>query len=393
MTVAPSRVLEPSGPVQLIFEDKKRDLALLRVQANAPGLEIAEGHKFSAGEDVRIVGNPRVGGRNHISPGILSTQATIDGQEFDQLAAPINPGDSGGPVLDGQGRVIGVASMKASREQGIAFSIPARDLRAALDAVADDEKDVDALTQRHEARVLLKNLALAGSIDALAVGEGGTAPGATGSGQLASARVPQEAREGWNRQLRDVGLDSLEDEEQVFARIAASPNISTRTKGDLDQLRRLVNQLHGQVVGGGMGAAGPVVGQPRKRIAQLAGGLATELGTEIDELAAWAPPLELVSLKFAYGMRTGKASADGKVRNTSGGVLEGVHAQMFFFHPQTGQVLVRWPKKVMPDRIEPGQWGSFHANLTGLFDPRVIRVVLFTDAEGHFLPFRRPESE
>lgn len=142
-----------------------------------------------------------------------------------------------------------------------------------------------------------------------------------------------------------------------------------------------------------MGSAGPVVGQPRRRISQLAGGLATELGTEIDELAAWAPPLELVSLKFTYGIRTGKASADGRVQNTSGGVLKGVLAHMIFFHPSTGQVLLRKSKKVMPDRIDPGRGGNFHDNLTGLFDPRVIRVVLFTDAEGQFLPFRRPDTE
>ena len=261
-----------------------------------------------------------------------------------------------------------------------------RDLQAALKAAARDERAIEALTRRHEARVLLKNLALAGSIDALAVGE-------SVGGPVVASQIPRDSNEGWLRELREVGLDSLQDETTVLGQLRSNPNMSARTKGDLEALYKLVAQLHAQVVGvqpGGMMSGGvPIVGQPRKRLAELASGLATELGTEIDELAAWAPPLELVSLKFTFGSRTGSASVEGTVRNTSAGILEGIRAQIIFLHPQTGGILVRTSKSLIPERIDPGQESKFRANLSGRFDPRMIRVVLFTDAEGTFVPYRR----
>ena len=55
---------------------------------------------------------------NAISRGVMSTRTTLDGQPFYQLGIAINPGNSGGPVIDLAGKVIGVATKKATQLEG-----------------------------------------------------------------------------------------------------------------------------------------------------------------------------------------------------------------------------------------------------------------------------------
>ena len=104
-----------------------------------PPLEVAPSYNFRKGEDITVIGNPGMGDdsvlENAISRGIMSTKTTIEGQAFYQLNIAINPGNSGGPVFDSMGRVIGVATLKAAKQEGMAFCIPVDDLNAALDAV------------------------------------------------------------------------------------------------------------------------------------------------------------------------------------------------------------------------------------------------------------------
>src|SRR5262249_29251154 len=66
----------------------------------------------------------------------VSSMSQLAGQDLLQLGIAVNPGNSGGPVFDDQGRVIGVLRSKARREEGIAFCIPVSDLRACL-AIAE----------------------------------------------------------------------------------------------------------------------------------------------------------------------------------------------------------------------------------------------------------------
>ena len=101
---------------------------------------MAESYKFLKGDDITVIGNPGVGGRmvleNAVSRGVVSSMATINGHSFLQLGIAINPGNSGGPVFDPQGRVIGVVTLKTSKQEGLAFAVPSADLVAALDRAA-----------------------------------------------------------------------------------------------------------------------------------------------------------------------------------------------------------------------------------------------------------------
>jgi S1-C subfamily serine protease len=124
-------------PAKVIYQDKDRDLALLRVATDLAPVRVAEKYKFRKGEDVTVIGNPGVGGQmileNAISRGIVSSMTKINQHSFLQLGIAINPGNSGGPVFDPKGRVIGVVTLKTTQQEGLAFAVPAEDLLSALE--------------------------------------------------------------------------------------------------------------------------------------------------------------------------------------------------------------------------------------------------------------------
>ncbi len=135
----PSAEETKQGPyaARLLFQDRERDLALLGVVCDLPPVRVAEAYRFRKGEDVTVIGNPGVGGQlileNAISRGIVSSMTKLNQQSFIQLGIAINPGNSGGPVFDPRGRVIGIVTLKTTKQEGLAFAIPAEDLRSALD--------------------------------------------------------------------------------------------------------------------------------------------------------------------------------------------------------------------------------------------------------------------
>jgi putative serine protease PepD len=70
-----------------------------------------------------------------VSSGIVSAVRTEDGVRYIQFTAPISPGNSGGPVLDAHGKVIGISVAKAIGDgaEGLSFAIPAAVLCSSFD--------------------------------------------------------------------------------------------------------------------------------------------------------------------------------------------------------------------------------------------------------------------
>jgi len=122
--------------------DPKTDLALLKVKADKPlpYVELGDSDRAKVGEWVVAVGNPfGLGGT--VTAGIVSARGRdIHSGPFDdfiQIDAPINRGNSGGPLFDNQGRVIGVNTAIYSPtggNVGIGFAIPSN---MAKDIIAD----------------------------------------------------------------------------------------------------------------------------------------------------------------------------------------------------------------------------------------------------------------
>src|SRR5882724_6078646 len=116
----------------VVAADPLRDLALLQVKGiTAPALPIGESGKVSIGEELYAVGNPH-GLEGTVSQGIVSGIRKISETEILQITAPISPGSSGGPVLDQQGKVIGVAVATFKGGQNLNFAIPSAYLAALI---------------------------------------------------------------------------------------------------------------------------------------------------------------------------------------------------------------------------------------------------------------------
>jgi regulator of sirC expression with transglutaminase-like and TPR domain len=109
--------------------DRALDLAILEVEGSglAP-LELASGQP-AAGEAVVLMGNPR-GLKHSVVTGVVSGTRDLEGRTMLQLAVPVEPGNSGGPVLDMQGRVLGIMTMKSAVTENLGFAVAAKDLLA-----------------------------------------------------------------------------------------------------------------------------------------------------------------------------------------------------------------------------------------------------------------------
>ena len=152
-------------PAQLLYEDRKRDVAFLSVATGLSPLELAPNYEFQKGEDVIVIGNPGLGDEvvleNAISRGVMSAKTVIEGMNFYQMSIAINPGNSGGPVFDSTGRVIGVATLKANKAEAMGFCIPVEELKVASKELVRSHPEMIA---RHRAVATFNALTLAGAI-------------------------------------------------------------------------------------------------------------------------------------------------------------------------------------------------------------------------------------
>jgi len=117
---------------KVIGQDKRTDIALLKIDAkNLPALDLSSPPPVKPGEWVIAIGSP-FGFENSVSAGIVSGvhRALPGGQltPFIQTDVAVNPGNSGGPLLNSAGQVVGVNSQIYSRTggfMGLSFAIPA----------------------------------------------------------------------------------------------------------------------------------------------------------------------------------------------------------------------------------------------------------------------------
>lgn len=109
------------------------DLALLEADAELPLLRPASSPP-ELGDPVLVIGSAE-GLEGTLTTGVVSAVGRrIEGQKWLQFSAPVNPGNSGGPVVDRRGEVVGVATFKAVgvELEGLSFAIPLDRLCASL---------------------------------------------------------------------------------------------------------------------------------------------------------------------------------------------------------------------------------------------------------------------
>src|SRR6266508_3161273 len=118
-------------PAKLVGRDPKTDLAIVKIDPGAgplPAAVLGDSDKLRTGQWAIAIGNP-FGLDRTVTVGIISATArtrvgVATYEAFIQTDASINPGNSGGPLLNIDGRVIGINTAIVSSGQGIGFAIP-----------------------------------------------------------------------------------------------------------------------------------------------------------------------------------------------------------------------------------------------------------------------------
>ena len=113
--------------------ERSVDLAVLRVRAkNLPALTLGDSDQVKQGQPVVALGNPH-GFEHSVVSGVISGSREIDGLPLLQLAIPIEPGNSGGPLLDEQGQVLGLLTMKSAVTANLGFAVKINALKPLLE--------------------------------------------------------------------------------------------------------------------------------------------------------------------------------------------------------------------------------------------------------------------
>ena len=133
-------VVTPDGrrvPGELVWLERRRDIAVVRAPgAGMPQVEVADPSALRPGSLVMAIGHP-FGLVDAVSTGVLQSVGELpagfdfEGRTFNWVQADVRlgPGNSGGPLADADGRVIGVAAMIVA---GMALAVPAPEVEALL---------------------------------------------------------------------------------------------------------------------------------------------------------------------------------------------------------------------------------------------------------------------
>jgi serine protease Do len=135
-------------PARVIGADELTDIAVVKVdESDLPAVQFADSDQVEVGEWVVAIGSP-LGFDSTVTAGIVSATGRsgipLPGanaamyQDFIQTDAAINPGNSGGPLLNLDGRIVGINTAIASRSgayDGIGFAVPANMARSVMESL------------------------------------------------------------------------------------------------------------------------------------------------------------------------------------------------------------------------------------------------------------------
>lgn len=114
--------------------DRKSDLAILRIEADQlPTLPLGNSDELRQGAGVVALGNPQ-GLDYSVVQGVVSAMRDTETGQMIQLAIPLEPGNSGGPLLDMRGYVQGILTMKSTASDNLGFAMPVNALKLLLES-------------------------------------------------------------------------------------------------------------------------------------------------------------------------------------------------------------------------------------------------------------------
>ena len=128
-------------PAKFVGADGPSDIALLKIEAEGlQPLPFGNSDKVNVGQMVFAVGNP-LGLQETVTQGIISAKGrralSEAANEFFQTDAAVNPGNSGGPLVNLEGEIIGINNSISPQGQGIGFAIPSNTVRRVFESIRD----------------------------------------------------------------------------------------------------------------------------------------------------------------------------------------------------------------------------------------------------------------
>jgi len=117
------------------------DIALLQILGNYEKLKLADSEDVQIGEKVIAIGNP-LGLQFSVSDGIVSAVHRTGINELEayiQTTAALNPGNSGGPLINTQGKVIGINNFKVSGGENLGFALESNYIKDIVNEIAEQQ--------------------------------------------------------------------------------------------------------------------------------------------------------------------------------------------------------------------------------------------------------------
>ena len=138
----------------LLAKDGRRDIAIIKVPGfQLPAVDLGNSNELQPGQHIIVIGNP-LGLeelRATVTDGIISGIRDFgSGYRVIEITAAISPGNSGGPALNDQGKVIGVAVFKLVSGESLNFAVPINYVRGLLESV----RQVDPIKKWESASAL-----------------------------------------------------------------------------------------------------------------------------------------------------------------------------------------------------------------------------------------------
>jgi len=134
-------------PTSLVGYDAKLDIALLKIEGDYREIELGDSDDVQVGEKVIAIGNP-LGLQFSVSEGIVSAtdrEGSNGLEAYIQTDAALNPGNSGGPLINKQGEVIGINNFKVGSSESLGFALESNYIKEAVNGISQEQLNIDLL--------------------------------------------------------------------------------------------------------------------------------------------------------------------------------------------------------------------------------------------------------
>ncbi len=118
---------------RVLRTDPSRDLALLQTSLDLPSAQTEPSALLKQGDEVLVFGYPLgMGGQVTLTRGLVSANRSVGDVSFLQTDAAVNPGNSGGPVVSMNGKVVGITTWRVAQAEGLGFAVTSEAISAFL---------------------------------------------------------------------------------------------------------------------------------------------------------------------------------------------------------------------------------------------------------------------